>query len=173
MAVPPLSQSILHAGEQGIAFGFQQRDRHREIIDDVQQSDALRRAFRTAARGIQSELKKLNTMHLSWLLRERYFPYRGKQIVAFVEKKHRALFAMFQAETAIMDDLLRFAVIESRSGNPKAAAVALQKSIALRLRRFSQHTLLGSRAGDLLKAATCALEEALEPDASFTQQSCT
>ena len=36
MAVPPLRHRILHAGENGVALGAAEADRHREIVDDVQ-----------------------------------------------------------------------------------------------------------------------------------------
>ena len=39
VAVPPLDQRILHAGEQRIALGLQQRHRHRQVVDDVQHRD--------------------------------------------------------------------------------------------------------------------------------------
>ncbi len=39
VAVPPLGQGVLHPGEQGIALGRRQADRHRQVIDDVQHGD--------------------------------------------------------------------------------------------------------------------------------------
>ena len=39
MAVPPLGQRILDPGEQRIALGAQEGDRHGQIVDDVQHGD--------------------------------------------------------------------------------------------------------------------------------------
>lgn len=130
---------------------------------DVQQSDAIHRAFRSALRGMPGELKKLETTHLPWPLRERYFPYRSQHVVAFVKKKHRALYVMFNAETAIVNDLLRFALVDIRSGDQKVAISVLRRSIALRLRRFSRYTNFSDCADELLQVATRALALALEP----------
>ena len=39
MAVPPLGQRILHPGEKRIAFRSRQRNRHGEVVDDMQHRD--------------------------------------------------------------------------------------------------------------------------------------
>lgn len=36
MAVPPLHQGILHAGEDGVGLGAEGRDRQRQVVDDVE-----------------------------------------------------------------------------------------------------------------------------------------
>ena len=39
VAVPPLGQRILDAGEERVALRAEERDRHRQIVDDVQHRD--------------------------------------------------------------------------------------------------------------------------------------
>ena len=39
VAVPPLGQRILDAGEQRVALHAEERDRHRQVVDDVQHRD--------------------------------------------------------------------------------------------------------------------------------------
>ena len=63
---------------------------------DIQQTEALDRAFASAAVRLGRELKELNTQDLSWFKREHYFAYRSKEVLKYVIKNRRQLYKMFK-----------------------------------------------------------------------------
>ena len=79
---------------------------------DIQQTEALDRAFASAAVRLGRELKELDTQDLAWFTREHYFAYRSKEILKYVIKNRRQLYKMLNVETMLMDSILKFALID-------------------------------------------------------------
>lgn len=124
---------------------------------DIQQTEALNRAFRSAANKLSGELKILNTKQLSWLTREHYFAYRSKEVVKYVMKNRRAIYKMLNVETVLMDSILKFALIDIPKVGLDEAVVLLRRAFNTQLRRFSEDIDLTNRAEELLQIATEAL----------------
>ena len=68
---------------------------------------------------------------------------------------------MLNAETMLMDAVLRFAIIDIPSIGLQQGANAVTKSFAVQLRRFSDEFDLSERAEDLLRIGTEQLAFAL------------
>ncbi len=79
---------------------------------DIQQTEALNRAFASAGFRLGRELKTLDTKSFSWFTREHYFAYRSKEVVKYVMKNRRAIYKMLNVETMLMDSILKFAIID-------------------------------------------------------------
>ncbi len=79
---------------------------------DIQQTEALDRAFASAASKLGRDLKQLDTKRFGWFTREHYFAYRSKEVVKYVAKNRRALYKMLNVETVLMDSILKFAIID-------------------------------------------------------------
>ena len=124
---------------------------------DIQQTEALNRAFASAAYRLGRELKALDTKRFSWFTREHYFAYRSKEVVKYVSKNRRALYKMLNVETVLMDSILKFAIIDIPKIGLADAAVLLRRAFATQLRRFSEEIDLTNRVDDLLQIATSAL----------------
>ena len=56
---------------------------------DIQQTEALNRAFASAAFRLSGELKKIDTRRFDWFTREHYFAYRSKEVVKYVAKNEQ------------------------------------------------------------------------------------
>jgi hypothetical protein len=104
---------------------------------DIQQTEALNRAFASAASKLGRQLKTLDTKDFPWLTREHYFAYRSKEVVKYVAKNRRAIYKMLNTETMLMDSILKFALIDIPKMGVEEAAILLQKTFATQLRRFS------------------------------------
>lgn len=124
---------------------------------DIQQTDALNRAFRSAANKLGTELKSLDTKELSWFTREHYFAYRSDEVVKYVMKNRRAIYKMLNVETVLMDSILKFALIDIPKVGLDQAVVLLRRAFTTQLRRFSDEMDLSNRVDDLLRIATDAL----------------
>ncbi len=124
---------------------------------DIQQTEALNRAFASAASRLGRELKTLDTKKYSWLTREHYFAYRSKEVVKYVAKNRRAIYKMLNVETVLMDSILKFAVIDIPKLGLDEAVVLLRRAFNTQLRRFSDELELTNRADELLRIATDAL----------------
>ncbi len=131
---------------------------------DIQQTEALNRAFASAARRLGGELRALNTRRLGWFTREHYFAYRSKQVVKYVSKNRRALYKMLNVETVLMDSILKFAIIDIPSLDFEEATILLRRTFATQLGRFSDEFDLTERAEDLLRIVTEALLSNLPTD---------
>lgn len=125
---------------------------------DIQQTEALDRAFASAAVRLGRELKELNTQDLAWFTREHYFAYRSKEVLKYVIKNRRQLYKMLNVETILMDSILKFALIDIPSLGLDASAVILRRAFNTQLRRFSDELDLTSRVDELLQIATNALK---------------
>jgi hypothetical protein len=128
---------------------------------DIQQTEALDRAFASAAVRLGRELKDLNTQDLAWFTREHYFAYRSKEVLKYVIKNRRQLYKMLNVETVLMDSILKFALIDIPSIGLAASEVILRRVFATQLRRFSDEVDLTPRVEELLRIATDALKSKL------------
>ena len=124
---------------------------------DIQQTEALNRAFSSAASKLGGELKLLDTKKLPWLTREHYFAYRSKEVVKYVMKNRRGIYKMLNVETVLMDSILKFAIIDIPKLGLDEAVVLLRRAFNTQLRRFSEEFDLSCRADHLLRIATEAL----------------
>jgi hypothetical protein len=127
---------------------------------DIQQTEALNRAFASAAYRLGRELKTLDTKRFSWFTREHYFAYRSKEVVKYVSKNRRALYKMLNVETVLMNSILKFAIIDIPKLGLADATVLLRRAFGTQLGRFSEEIDLTNRVDDLLRIATDALVSA-------------
>ena len=131
---------------------------------DIQQTEALNRAFASAANKLGRELKTLDTKSYPWFTREHYFAYRSKEVVKYVMKNRRAIYKMLNVETVLMDSILKFAIIDIPKLGLEEAVVILRRAFNTQLRRFSEQFDLSPRAEELLRIATEALASKLPVD---------
>lgn len=131
---------------------------------DIQQTEALNRAFASAANRLGRELKSLDTKRFTWFTREHYFAYRSKEVVKYVAKNRRAIYKMLNVETVLMDSILKFAIIDIPKMGLEQAVVHLRRAFNTQLRRFSDEIDMSGRAEQLLKIATDALLTTLPTD---------
>jgi hypothetical protein len=124
---------------------------------EIQQTETLNRAFRSAANKLGRDLKALDTKRMPWFTREHYFAYRSKEVVKYVFKNPRAIYRMLHVETMLMDAILRFSVMDVPQVGLDEALARLRRTFKTQLRRFSEHFDLGNRSEELLKIATEAL----------------
>jgi len=124
---------------------------------DVQRTDVLLKAYRSAAARLKGELEALNTRRFDWFTREHYFAYRSKHVVEYVSKNQRSIYKMFNTETELMDAILRFTQIDIPSMKFDEAVAELRRSFRVNLRRFSKEVDLSEHADELLNIATQVL----------------
>jgi hypothetical protein len=124
---------------------------------DIQQTEALDRAFRSAASKLGRDLKELDTKSFPWMTREHYFAYRSKEVVKYVSKNRRSLYKMLNVETVLVDSILKFAVIDIPKMGLDEAVVVLRRAFNTQLNRFSEDVDLTGRAEELLRIATDTL----------------
>ncbi len=132
---------------------------------DIQQTDALERAFASAASKLGRELKALDTKRFPWFTREHYFAYRSKEVVKYVMRNRRAIYKMLNVETVLMNSILKFAIIDLPKLGLEDSVVLLRRAFNTQLRRFSDEFDLSPRAEELLKIATDALLTKMAADA--------
>ena len=128
---------------------------------DIQRPETVQCAFASAAYKLRKVLKTLNTRDLPWEIRERYFAYRYEEVIRYVIQNHRALYDMLNAETMLMNAVLRFAILDIASIGLQEGANAITKTFAVQLRRFSDEFDLSHGAGELLRVATERLRVAV------------
>ena len=121
---------------------------------DIQQTEALNRAFASAASKLGRDLKQLDTKSFGWFTREHYFAYRSKEVVKYVAKNRRSLYKMLNVETVLMDSILKFALIDIPKLGLEEATVVLRRAFKTQLNRFSDLFDLSERAEELLAIAT-------------------
>jgi hypothetical protein len=117
----------------------------------------LRRAYASAGVRLKAEMEELNTQSFGWFTREHYFAYRSKHVVEYVSKNQRAIFRMFNTETALMDAILKFTQIDLPKMKFDDAVTELRRAFRNNLRRFSKEIDLSDRAEELLRIATDVL----------------
>lgn len=131
---------------------------------DIQQTEALNRAFASAANKLGRELKALDTKRFSWFTREHYFAYRSREVVKYVMRNRRAIYKMLNVETVLMDSILKFAIIDIPKLGLEESVILLRRAFNTQLRRFSEEIDLTGRAEELLRVATEALVTKLPVD---------
>jgi len=138
---------------------------------DVQETEMLEQALQSATKNLAGCLEKLQTGHLPWKVREKYFPYRANDLVKYINENYRSeLYGMFHVETILMDHILKFALINvSKLGFDPAYRV-LRSTLDLHLERFSNALDLSVRSDELLRIATNSLAEALQRATSLQQR---
>lgn len=124
---------------------------------DIQETEALHRAFASAACKLSRELKALDTKRFKWFTREYYFAYRSKEVVKYVMKNRRGIYRMLNVDTVLMDSILKFAIIDLPTMELEDAVRHLRRAFEVQLNRFSSEFDLSRRADQLLKIATDAL----------------
>jgi hypothetical protein len=128
---------------------------------DIQQTHMLGRAFTSATDKLQRALKSIDTTLLPSEIRERYFPYRYKEVTRYVTKNHRALYQMLNVDTMLMDAVLRFSIIDIPGVGLEEATARIRSAIAVQLKRFSDEFDLSGRTEELLRIATGQLSTVL------------
>ena len=131
---------------------------------DIQQTEALNRAFASAANKLGRELKAMDTKSFPWFTREHYFAYRSKEVVKYVMRNRRALYKMLNVETVLVDSILKFAIIDIPKMGLEEALVLLRRAFTTQLRRFSDEFDFSDRTEQLLRIATEALVTKLPTD---------
>jgi hypothetical protein len=128
---------------------------------DIQQTEALDRAFASAAHRLGRLLKTIDTKRFSWFTREHYFAYRSKEVVKYVSRNRRALYKMLNVETVLMNSILKFAVVDINNVGLAEASAALRREFYKNLKRFSDEFDLSEYTDELLRIATEALQTKL------------
>ncbi len=121
------------------------------------QAGMLDAALRSAAFTLAGDLKAVDTEHLEWSLREVYFSYRSDTMIEYVRQRSHALVRILNAETAIVDDLVKFAVVDLPGIGLDRALKRLRKNFHAELKRFSPEFDLSGRTEELLRIATAEL----------------
>ncbi|HEX4228601.1 MAG TPA: hypothetical protein VHZ07_08015 [Bryobacteraceae bacterium] len=128
---------------------------------DIQQTEALDRAFRSAAHRLGGLLKTVDTKRFSWFTREHYFAYRSREVVKYVSRNRRALYKMLNVETVLMNTILKFAIMDINRLGLAEAALVLRREFQKNLRRFSDEFDMSGHTDELLRIATNALKTKL------------
>lgn len=129
---------------------------------DIHDTPAMEQAFRSMAYWLPSELRKLKTSHLDRITREHYYAYRSKKVVQLLAKNRVKVYRMLKADTALMNAVLKFAVVEIGSRGLNDASQRLRKSFVVHLKRLSDEFDLSGKAEELLAVASEALRGKLE-----------
>lgn len=128
---------------------------------DIQQTEALDRAFASAAHRLGGLLKTIDTKRFSWLTREHYFAYRSKEVVKYVARNRRALYKMLNVETVLMNSILKFAIMDIPQLGLAESCDILRREFHKNLRRFSDEFDMSQHTDELLRIATDALRTKL------------
>jgi hypothetical protein len=132
---------------------------------EIQQTETLHKAFRSAANKLGRYLKAMDTKRLPWFTREHYFAYRSKEVVTYVYKNPRVLYRMLHVETLLMDAILRFSIIDLPTIGMEESLVRLRRTFRIQLHRFSEQFDLSPHSEELLRIATDALVNKMIADA--------
>jgi hypothetical protein len=133
---------------------------------EIQQTDTLNRAFRSAANKLGRQLKALDTKRLPWFTRAHYFAYRSREVVQHVFANPRALYRMLHVETMLMDAILRFSIMDIPEIGLEQALIRLRRTFRIQLHRFSELFDLSVHTDELLHIATGALIAKLAAEAA-------
>ena len=134
---------------------------------DIQQTEALDRAFASAAFRMGRLLKTIDTKRFTWFTREHYFAYRGKEVVKYVSRNRRAIYKMLNVETMLMNSILKFSIVDIPKLGLDNATAVLRRQFATQLGRFSSEFDLSDRVEELLKVATDALLTKMDNDVAM------
>jgi hypothetical protein len=124
---------------------------------DIQQTEALNRAFVSAASKLGRDLKELDTKSFPWFTREHYFAYRSKEVVKYVSRNRRGIYKMLNVDTVLVDSILKFAIIDIPNLGLEEATILVRRAFRTQLNRISDEFNFTDRAEELLRIATDAL----------------
>jgi hypothetical protein len=124
---------------------------------DIQQTEALNRAFVSAASRLGRDLKELDTKSFPWFTREHYFAYRSREVVKYVSHNRRGLYKMLNVDTVLVDSILKFAIIDIPKLGLEEATIILRRAFRTQLNRISDEFNFTDRAEELMRIATDAL----------------
>lgn len=128
---------------------------------DIQQADTIPKACDSAIPSLKRELGKLDISALPWNVRQRLFPYRYKELVEVVRRKPSTLCRMLNAETAIVDAILKLGTTDTPRLGLEKAVLQATRSLAVQLKRLSQEFNFSDRAEELVRIATEQLSQVL------------
>ena len=123
---------------------------------DIQQTATLDQAFRSAARMLREKLDELNTEHRACGL-PGVMSLRPKQIERFVDKYRRPIYRMFNVETALIDEVLKFTQINIPKFGLERAVEEFRTGFRRHLHRFAEEFDMADRTEELLSLLTKAL----------------
>lgn len=133
---------------------------------EIQQTDTLHRAFRSAANKLGRYLKSLDTKRLPWFTREYYFAYRSNEVVNYVSRNPRVIYRILHVETMLMDAILRFSITDLPTIGMEESLIRLRRTFRIQLHRFSDQFDLSPRTEELLRIATDALVSKMTSEAA-------
>jgi hypothetical protein len=133
---------------------------------EIQQTDVVHKAFRSAANKLGRYLKSLDTKRLAWFTREHYFAYRSQEVVNYVYKNPRGIYRMLHVETMLMDAILRFSIIDLPTIGMEESLIRLRRTFRVQLHRFSEQFDLSPHTDELLRIATDTLVAKMAAEAA-------
>jgi hypothetical protein len=123
---------------------------------DVQQGSALDQALRTAGRRLSERLAYIDGVQRA-AGRPGTISLMPARVADYVRKNRRTIYKMFNVETLLMNEILKFTQISIPKMGPERAAAELCSAFARHLRRFTDEFDMAERTGELLRIATDAL----------------
>jgi hypothetical protein len=123
---------------------------------DVQQGSALDQALRTASRRLSERLAYIDGVQRA-AGRPGTISLMPARVANYVRKNRRTIYKMFNVETLLMNEILKFTQISIPKMGPERAAAGLCSAFARHLRRFTDEFDMAERTGELLRIATDAL----------------
>ena len=124
---------------------------------EIQQTEMLHKAFRSAAKKMGKFLRSLNTKSLSWFTREHYFAYRSAEVVHYVSRNPRVMYRMLHVETMLMDAILKFSIIDLPTLGMEQSLIRLRRAFRTQLHRFNENFDMAVHSEELLRIATDTL----------------
>ncbi len=121
---------------------------------DIQQAAVVDRALRTASRALSGKARQLDKQRQE---NDGTLYFDPENVSKLVYQKRRNIYRMFNIETWLMDEVLKFALTNIAKLGLAEAALELRAAFARHLHRFTEEFDLAERSGDLLRIATEAL----------------
>lgn len=123
---------------------------------DVQQGAAIDQALRTASRLLSERLAYIDGVQRA-AGRPGVISLMPARVTDYVRKNRRSIYRMFNVETLLMNEILKFTQINIPKMGPEKAAVDLRCAFGRHMRRFTDEFDMAGRADELLRIATDAL----------------
>jgi hypothetical protein len=123
---------------------------------DVQQGTALDQALRTAGRLLGERLAYIDGAQRA-AGRPGTISLMPARVADYVRKNRRPIYKMFNIETALMNEILKFTQINIPKMGVERASSELRSAFEKHLRRFTDEFDMAVRADELLRVATEAL----------------
>lgn len=123
---------------------------------DVQQGTALDQALRTASRLLSERLALIDGAQRA-AGRPGTISLMPARVAEYVRKNRRPIYKMFNVETALMNEILKFTQINIPKMGVEKASLELRSAFEKHLHRFTDEFDMAERTGALLRIATEAL----------------